>query len=458
MTILFGLTAAFFTLFAAGFGITGLVFRAPTRLNLLEVCALSWLFGTGAISLLLWLGGMFVSGLILQLSVAAVSVGLAAFTWLSMRKRHVSLFFPRPRNLMEWLLAGAIVLECVAMFYVALSHALGWDGLMNWEIKARYAFLNNGVMPPSYYSDAARFMTHASYPLWIPLTELWLYLWMGEAHQFWIKLLFPTYYVSGAVLLACCAARLSGRRWIGLVTAGLLFFVPCLTNAPGGVHTGYVDVPISVLYLATFGFLLLFVQSNDLATWRVSALSLAVLPWAKNEGSVLWLIAVICAAAVAWGKRCSWRSTLWLLPGVAIILGWKAFCAAMSMTLVPEFSVTVATLRTNLPRLGWILYRLGCELIAPHHWSIFWPLVLLAFVRLAIRARDQRLLILFVGVIAPIAAYSTTYLFSGWPDWTTHVNASISRLLLHVLPLAWLAIALAMRPPLPKTNETGTLL
>jgi hypothetical protein len=35
-------------------------------------------------------------------------------------------------------------------------------------------------------------------------------------------------------------------------------------------------------------------------------------------------------------------------------------------------------------------------------------------------------------------------MFSAWPSYTAHVTSSFPRLLLHVMPAAWLAIGLAL--------------
>jgi hypothetical protein len=94
-------------------------------------------------------------------------------------------------------------------------------------------------------------------------------------------------------------------------------------------------------------------------------------------------------------------------------------------------------------------------------WSILWPIAALAFVSLFWRSRDRRVFILFVAAVGPILTYAALYLFSDWPDWVAHVEHSLSRLLLHVVPVVWLAIALALRPPalkvepiaLPATSE-----
>src|SRR5207248_9608042 len=88
-----------------------------------------------------------------------------------------------------------VFLEIAIVFYLSFVHTLGWDGLLNWEIKAHYAFANGGVIPATYFSDSGRAFSHPEYPLAIPFTELWLYLWLGEADQLWAKTIFPIFYV-----------------------------------------------------------------------------------------------------------------------------------------------------------------------------------------------------------------------------------------------------------------------
>lgn len=50
-----------------------------------------------------------------------------------------------------------------------------------------------------------------------------------------------------------------------------------------------------------------------------------------------------------------------------------------------------------------------------------------------------------VALVAPMIAYASSYLFSSWPDYRTHIAASLPRLLLQLLPLGWLIIAATFR-------------
>src|SRR4051794_1662783 len=101
MTML-GLFAGLVTLLAAGFGAALLLMKGRTRVNFLECAVLAWLFGGGIVSLLLWVGGLFMSGYPLQLSVTGAAVALTVAGALSARRARMSWFFPKPANALEW--------------------------------------------------------------------------------------------------------------------------------------------------------------------------------------------------------------------------------------------------------------------------------------------------------------------------------------------------------------------
>src|ERR1700730_965913 len=301
--IVLGLFAGLFTIFVGGLGVTTSIFARAGRINLIEGTCLGWLFGTGIVSLLLWICGMFCSGIVLQSVVTIACLALGILGWRAMRNAHSRFTLPRPANVTEWILSSIVLIEIAVLLFVSFKHTLGWDGLLNWEIKARYAFLNGGVIPTLYFSSAERTFSHPEYPLGIPLTELWLYLWMGEPHQFWVKIIFPLFYAACAPLLALLVSRFSGKRWIGLLTAALLPFVPSISASPGGIVVGYVEVPLGVFYLTALGYLLLWFKTNNIRFMMVFAACSAFLPWTKSEGVILWLVLVLLGFSLSFVKR-----------------------------------------------------------------------------------------------------------------------------------------------------------
>jgi hypothetical protein len=454
--ILFGLLAGYFTLFMSGFGVAILIMSRSTRINIIECACLAWLFGVGVISISLWLGGTVAQGAALQLVVSLVCLALAFMGWRVKKNKGVKFALPLPSSPIEWLLTALLLLELLALFIVSLKHTLGWDGLFNWEIKARYAFLNNGVLPSSYYSSPGRAFSHPEYPLAIPFTELWLYLWMGVPHQFWIKTIFPLFYIAGALLTSLFVTRLTGKRWLGLLIALLLPFVPFVTASPGGVIVGYADIPLSVFYVAAFGYLLCSLEFDMTYSVVAFAAMLTLIPWIKSEGVILWALLGFMSLVLPLRQRQIRLGILSILPGLVLIVGWRFYLHVVHTSRPSDFAQpSLQLLSRNLSRLGAITSAAFDELTETTHWSIFWALAFIAIVYL-LTSRQLSRIVVAIGVVTPLVLYLLTYIFSEWSSYTAHVTSSLPRLLLHIMPIAWLAIGLAVALPSREEKKLGS--
>jgi hypothetical protein len=451
--IVLGLFTALFTIVIAGLGVTMSILARAGRINVIECACLSWLFGSGIVSLLLWIGGMFCSGAVLQSAVTITCLALGVLSWRAKQRANASFTLPRPTDVIEWVLGGIVLVEIAVLLFVSFKHTLGWDGLLNWEIKARYAFLNGGVIPVSYYSSAGRAFSHPEYPLGIPFTELWLYLWMGEPHQFWAKIIFPLFYAACALLLALLVSRLSGKRWAGLLIAALLPFVPSITASLSGIVVGYVDVPLSVFYLAAVGYLLWWVRTNDSRLLMIFAACSALLPWIKSEGIILWTALVLLGLGLSFSKHRVAQFLISMGPGLSVIVGWRLYLKLVHVWPSSDFArPSLSLLRENAGRLHDIFRILFTELSETFHWSIFWLVAAVAVIYL-IASRKLEKLVLAGAVVLPVIFYTLIYMFSTWPSYTAHMTSSVPRLLLHVMPAAWLAIGLALSQVKPQTER-----
>src|SRR6476646_300385 len=402
------LLGAYGTLFVGGYGLLALLVRQKIQFSLTEQIAFSWLLGTGAISLLLWIFGLFVHGMLLPGLVSIICLSLGLVGWRQMVPRPLR----RTPNPFEIFLGTTIVIEIAIVFYLSFVHTLGWDGLLNWEIKARYAFANGGVLPAAYFSDTGRAFSHPEYPLAIPFNELWLYLWLGESNQFCAKTIFPTFYVAGTFLVAAFTARLSGRTWLGLLMAALLFFVPQITVEVGCASAGYADFPLSAFYLAAAGCLFCASKQGNDVFFRLYAASLALLPWVKRDGLILWTVAAACGVFVILRTRKSPLSFFAFLPGIVIICGWRLYLTATHALQAVDFlPFNLETLRAHLNRALPLLSALVAEFCSLPTWSLFWFIVAVALLYALPRMRDPGVVVLLVALVAPIVLYLPLYLF-----------------------------------------------
>src|SRR5581483_6539159 len=151
-----GLLGGLGTLMLLGGGLSALLLARRKAINLAEWICLSWLLGVFAISFLLWLGGLVFSGAVLQSFVGASTIFFAFLGRRALSRFRPLIRIPRPRGPGEWVLSVVLAIQIVTICVVSLKHTLGWDGLLIWELKARYAFLSGGVLPASYFQGIGR--------------------------------------------------------------------------------------------------------------------------------------------------------------------------------------------------------------------------------------------------------------------------------------------------------------
>jgi hypothetical protein len=172
---------------------------------------------------------------------------------------------------------------------------------------------------------------------------------------------------------------------------------------------------------------------------------LALLPWIKRDGLILWAVAVVCGVFVILRTRRSSLSFLAFLPGIVVICAWRLYLNTTHAIQAADFlSFSLETFRTHMDRALPLLSALVAEFHNLPTWSLFWFIVAVAFLYLLPRMRDPRVVALLVALIAPIVLYLSLYLFSSWPNYLDHVGLSISRLLMQVAPVGFLLIVLSV--------------
>jgi hypothetical protein len=448
MLMLLSLIAAFTLVVMAGAGVLSLV--APRPLHLSERVALSWLIGSMLVSLGLWLFSFCARGLILQGLVSLVCLGLGLVAFVRRRQSAGARLTAG-----ECVLLGLLLVQFALLFYVSFKRTLGWDGLLNWEFKARIAYENGGALPAEYFSDQERAFSHPEYPLGIPNLELWSYLWLGEANQFWIKAIFPCFYAAGALLLAGLVERFSQRRVFGSIAALLFFFVPQFLVTPGAAITGYADFPLAIFYLGAIGFLIL--DDREGGWFWLAAIFLSFLPWLKREGIVLWMTGAVCAVLFR-GRRPFTKTILGLSGGLLIFVGWRTYLLVNHFSTEADFGIAAESISQNLSRLSPTFVALRQNLFELESWSLLWYGAVASLIVLLPGRNSRRGLLLFLAIAIPLGFDVTVYIFSAWPDYLRHVNLSLSRLILQVAPTAFLLVSLAVAALVSGLTKSGDAL
>ena len=452
------------------------------RASGLETQCLAWALGVGAVSFGMWsLDRLSVTlaGQIQWLTLAAVAIlAWRAWAWIARRAepaavRRVRLYSPPPRG--RWTHVIAIFLSALLVFQIAalVLAACGaplriWDSWVTWGMKSRIIFLD-GHVSAAVYADPSRAVTLLGYPLLAPLSQAWLYGWLGAADDRLVGVLSVLHYLA---LLGLCAAALQRRsapRLIVLATVTAIALLPNLATWTGAVLS---DVPLALFATVAGLYLVAWLQGEAAGALWIAALAAGLLPWTKNEGLLLWLalVAVLLLLSLygRWAQvqqRPIWPAVGALLAAALVINApWQLFLHAHPVPNDAFVPVTWAAWQTNANRLPTIL-RLAVTALAGTRESYAWPLaallVLARVTGLAERApaAARRLIWPDLWLLMPviyIALVSLGFVFSDYQPYWQHVSNSIDRLLTHVTPLVvlWLALPLVDSPnPFPNRPD-----
>jgi hypothetical protein len=182
-------------------------------------------------------------------------------------------------------------------------------------------------------------------------------------------------------------------------------------------------------------------QRNDLFLW-LSALLTGMAGLTKNEGLALCLVnLVVLALAAGTGKRFHhsdyWRRIL-IYAGIIIVMlmPWLVFRTTINTPndLINQKNLGSVFQWETFNRLKTIFYYYQSHLFNLKNWNLLWlaafGLVLFRFRRII--QSDQRYILL--AVLMTFSIYTAAYFVTSY-DVAWHLRTSVSRLMVHIVPL-----------------------
>lgn len=440
MAILLSL-AALSVAFAGGLGVVLLLRDGKLRLDPCGICGTALIGGAGLVALsYFWLGLLF-QGAGLRLAVVAICLAPPLYVWQRNRWALPAFSLPSLNAPRAVIFAMAAVLFGCVTWFSLYRQSLMWDGLYNWEWKARAAFLNHGSIPLSYYSPGELF--HKAYPPLVPVLEAWIYGFLGRHDQSMAKLIGPYFCLAALLLLISVSNRERKNGWSAVLVFLPFVLVPCLYLGDGSATSGYADFPLAAIYFCAVIHLTEHWQTGSSRSATLAGISAMLLVFTKSEGIIPLLCIAAAIAPMAVRER-NWKLAARVaLPGLGLWLIWKTFMKALHVPQEVDFigftpAIFLAHLDRARPLLAWTLQ----ELTSWTRWSLVWPLTAAAFVLLIQRARGWQWYPWAAVVLLPLAIYPWTYFFSAWNPVELHVKSSLPRLFLHIAPVAALMVGL----------------
>jgi hypothetical protein len=360
-------------------------------------------------------------------------------------------------RLLESALLVLIVAQLLATTATALLEPIAeWDVLAIWALKAK-AVLAMPLRDSPYFHDVRKAYSHLDYPLLWPFAIAWVWAGTGQTDVVTPKLL-------GPALLAATAATFYGlsrfhaaRRQALLFTAALLA-VPMVASQASRLMA---DAPFALFVLTAAGAVHVSLRDRDAGALRIAGLFAAGLLLTKNEGMAA-LPAIVLATAVGTARSDErrWRPAAICLVLLPLLLAgpWLLFRAGIPK-LHEDYGTRVApaSVLEAVPRLPSVLTAVGPHLVAGADWAWLWPLVALTLLATARTWWRGPAVVLPMAIALLLGAYVCVFLVSPWSPGEL-AEASAGRLLLHVAPLALLAVSVvtAERGLLPwlRTAET----
>jgi len=444
--------AAFGLALAAGIGLIHLFWERNDLWALVLKVFLGIGVGLGITSCLYFLRLLMFPGQGGYLLIQAGFLGSVSLALL-LRKRFSlgRVFYRFSISPIQFILGLALIAVLWTSIYYSITFARvtphgDYDAHAIWNLRARSIY-RSGDTWENAFSPLINRNFHMDYPLLIPLSVV------GGWHTLGSEVLRVPAVVSmlfllgtaGIVFSVIAYLRSSSQAAIAVIvllaTPGLLLFSTFQT----------ADIPLTYFLLASTSLLILARNENNRGLLFLSGMMASLAAWTKNEGLPFILIITICTI-FAFGLRQARAHLRFLLAGMALplltIALFKILISANNDLFTNNGSSEIISKLFDPARYIQIATHLLSELIHLGDWPF--PIIVILFVYGSIMGRKNfNSLTEKFSLIIPLAQfviYMLIYIITP-NDLAWHMNYSMSRLLIHIFPLALLSFFLFVNTP-----------
>ncbi len=380
------------------------------------------------------------------------------------------LFAPSPRPChwrRDWIGFLPLILLAAPLFWLADAQPVSAvDAQMRWVYRAQTFAATGSLTPPSLTEEAATF-AHPTYPPTIPAL-LGVGLILGADADHGLRDAWPIFLLALLGLLWGPLRRANSRAAPFLLLA--LALTPALSWLESrGSSTGLgatsllADLPLALFVTALLVPFWEALRADRLPAWLPVTLATVAVALTKQEGLALALVALPLTALVFRHKeKISFRRTAWMAWLAALAAGLLWRWASADLPVAPGehyLGADLGSVFSSLPsRALPIAAAVGQQFVDFSTWGLLWPMAFLGLC-FALAKRQKEGLLLGLWLILGIGVAAAGYLASGWRDgnFIHLMDVSLTRLLLHVAPMAVLLVVSlsTSNQPAPHPNASS---
>ncbi len=344
-----------------------------------------------------------------------------------------------------------IVLQSLYNFFRALMKPIeAYDAVAIYGLKAKIMYLAHGITPDFFQNIASNFHgAHPDYPLLVPLSETWVYTFLGQFNDILVKAIFPMFYLSFLFVFYALLKKVTKNQTISILFTFLLASIKQFSDYS---IIGMTDMQLGIFFAISVIYLYLWFSAREKTyLYSISLVGTIFCLWTKNEGMLLAMItlAVFFIYIVSNIRKVTRKDiylfVLYMICIATLLLVWNNFKEGR-VPLNENFNlsmVSIQNIKTGFTKIPAILYGYQKEFFGLKKWNILWIIFLGLFgwkIKMAILGKPRYITL---AILLFFAGYFSMYMFSV-VEIQFFVRFTASRFLLHILPVVvfWIAIML----------------
>lgn len=321
------------------------------------------------------------------------------------------------------LLLGIIATVSYVLFEALLRPVTVWDGWAIWLLKSNVFFIDKGVLP------SALSYVGADYPILISLLGTYFYVFLGHIDDTTVLLSSAAFYLFlGLSFFATMKKDFSNRY--ALFFTFLLLTTQNFIRHGGRLESGQADLPLAYFIFISTVYLVQYYKTQSKKKLFILCIFLGITNLIKVEGAFFTLVVALTLFFIIL-KRKTYTHMVFLLLWILPLADWYLY------KKLNDFApLTHRVIGFSFQRSLHITWGIVKELMNIKTWNMLWIgyfyILLVLFKKI-----EKTIHFLHLMVLSQMLIYLVIYFVILDYD----PSSSIERLLLHIAPVAFLAVA-----------------